>query len=544
MSEILSDKKPVILVVDDNAINLQVVGAILEEAVDCELVFVSSGQQALRAMKEWQPVLVLLDIMMPGLDGYEVCKRLKADPETADTPVIYITAKTEEQDILMGFATGAVDYITKPFRADELLARVRTHLGLAMATRQIKAQAAEIRQSEIWFKALFRESPVSILIHDKDTGAIIDANPQAYQAYGFSSLEDLQNTHFWTDPPYSQADAMAWMQRSLQEGPQFFEWMNQTAGGQVFWERVCLRPIQLDGVERILVVGVDITERKQLEAERELMQIKLMQTGRLEAVGQLAAGIAHEINNPVQFIGDNTTFVRDALPDLLNLAECVKASLQEHVDGTALVESLQTALANIDLEFLREEIPQALAQSLDGVQRVKRIVNAMREFAHPDSEERVLVDLNACVRNSAAITRSVWEPIAEMTLQLSDDLPPVNGFTGAINQVLTNIIINAAHAIEESRETGPGQIVIRTLASAGHVEIRIQDTGGGIPPDIQSRVFDPFFTTKEIGKGTGQGLSLARNIIAKDHGGQIEFESEPGKGTTFVVRLPTSGAGQ
>ena len=536
------DSLPVILVVDDNPVNLQIIGAILTDQVECELVFVADGEAALRAVQEWHPVLVLLDIMMPGMDGYEVCERLKADPQTAELPVIYITAKTAEEDVLKGFATGAVDYITKPFRADELLARVRTHLRLTLAQREVRRQAEEIKQSEIWFKALYQEAPVSIMVHDKDTGEIIDANPYACASYGVESIAELQQLPLWADAEYTAADAKTWIRKTVQEGPQCFEWRSRNRAGDIFWERVCLQMIRLREVERVLAIGVPITDQKALEAERQLMQVKLMQTGRLEAVGQLAAGIAHEINNPVQFIGDNTTFVRDAMPDLLGLAGHVGQVVEHPALDAEVAASLREQLGKLDLGFLLEEIPLALEQTLDGVQRVKRIVQAMREFAHPDSEERVLVDVNACVRNSATITRSVWDPVAELTMQLSDPLPSVHGYMGAMNQVLTNLIINAAQAMEGAATQSPGEIVIRTVAREDAIEISVKDTGGGIPPEIQSRVFDPFFTTKPVGKGTGQGLSLARNIIVKDHGGEIEFESAPGQGTTFIIRLPVAGA--
>ena len=308
-------------------------------------------------------------------------------------------------------------------------------------------------------------------------------------------------------------------------------WVRETGRAMVYSVN-SLRQLFLDGFI------LDVTERKRLEEERVEMQARLLHVGKLEAVGQLAAGVAHEINTPIQFIGDNTTFVLDSVGPLFSLIEAYERLALESAPSPALRELEK----QIDLPFLKDEIPKALQEALDGIHRVKRIVKTMREFAREDARGKVMSDINAGIQSTLAICQSEWKQVAEIQLDLDPDLPPVPCHPGEINQVLVNLIVNAAHAIGEAARSsgGPraGLIVIRTRHHADHIEIQVEDNGGGIPENIRPRMFEPFFTTKEIGKGTGQGLYLSRNIILKGHGGRITFESTEGSGTVFTVSLP------
>ncbi len=307
-------------------------------------------------------------------------------------------------------------------------------------------------------------------------------------------------------------------------------WVRETGRAMVYPVN-SLRQLFLDGFI------LDVTERKRLEEERTEMQARLLHVGKLEAVGQLAAGVAHEINTPIQFIGDNTTFVLDSLGPLFSLIDAYGRLAPESAPSPAIHELEK----QIDLPFLKDEIPKALKESLDGIQRVKRIVKTMREFAREDAQGKVMSDINAGIRSTIAICQSEWKRVAEIQLDLDPNLPPVPCHPGEINQVLVNLIVNAAHAIggmARSDRSHAGLILIRTRHHADHIEIQVEDNGGGIPENIRSRMFEPFFTTKEIGKGTGQGLYLSRNIILKGHGGGITFESKEGSGTIFTVSLP------
>jgi len=279
-----------------------------------------------------------------------------------------------------------------------------------------------------------------------------------------------------------------------------------------------------------------------------MMEAQLVQTQKLESIGQLAAGIAHEINTPTQYVGDNIEFLSDAFGQLSELwdsyeklVECVKSedSVKE------LVNQINRIRTDADVDYLKQEIPKAIQQSRDGVTRVASIVRAMKEFSHPDAEEKTRVDLNHCIMNTITISRNEWKYVAEMETDLDSGLPLVNCLPGEFNQVILNLIINAAHAIQDvvgDGAKGKGKIKITTRQDGDYVEVRVSDTGTGIPKSIRNRVFDPFFTTKEVGKGTGQGLAIARNVIVDKHSGTITFETEEGKGTTFIIRIPMDGS--
>ena len=279
---------------------------------------------------------------------------------------------------------------------------------------------------------------------------------------------------------------------------------------------------------RCLIIGADITERSRLQEQ-------LQQAQKLESIGQLAAGLAHEINTPAQYVSDNIDFLTEAFdllqPALLTLQERDPRSIVPVADGDDQYAELQ---------YLLEEIPKALTQSSEGLERVTSIVLAMRSYSHPGSEGFEFVDLNDLLKDTGVITRNEWKHEATLSYELSD-LPPVQCSRGEIAQVFVNLMVNASHAIEEAVEQGkpgPHGITVRSAVAGRRAEVRISDTGAGIPRDVQRRIFDPFFTTKDVGHGTGQGLSLARLTVVDRHRGELTFESTPGAGTTFVVRLP------
>jgi signal transduction histidine kinase len=284
-----------------------------------------------------------------------------------------------------------------------------------------------------------------------------------------------------------------------------------------------------------LLIGVDITQRK-------VMETHLAQAQKLESIGQLAAGIAHEINTPTQYIGDNTRFLQDVFRDLDGLLERYATLLQATKAGMvteALIQDIETAETTIDVAYLREEIPQAIQQSLEGVERVATIVRAMKDFSHPGGEEKTAIDLNKAIESTITVARNEWKYVADMVTDLDPTLPLVPCFPGPLNQVVLNIIVNAAHAIVGGRR-GPdkGTITLTTRQDGDWAEIRIADTGCGIPESIRDRIFDPFFTTKDVGKGTGQGLAIAHDVVVRKHAGTLTFETVEGCGTSFIIRLP------
>jgi len=266
----------------------------------------------------------------------------------------------------------------------------------------------------------------------------------------------------------------------------------------------------------------------------------------LESIGQLAAGISHEINTPVQYIGDNLNFLKDAFNNLNGLLFFYNKLFEEVRSQKVKKETVNEIInkeKNIDLIYLTNEIPNALGQSIEGVERVSKIVKSMRDFSHPGLQEKSLTDINNAIESTITISRNEWKYIADIEKKFDAALPEILCNPSEINQVILNLIINAVHAIEEAInknliKNNKGKISISTKKIDNFIEIIISDTGTGIPKEIQGKVFEQFFTTKDVGKGTGQGLTIAYTIIVKKHNGKIFFESEEGKGTTFYIRLP------
>ena len=292
-----------------------------------------------------------------------------------------------------------------------------------------------------------------------------------------------------------------------------------------------------DSIYDIAIMGADITDRKKLEAQ-------LQQSQKMEAIGQLAAGIAHEINTPTQFVGDNTRFFQDSFDDLIDIIKIYKKLIEASKSGSLTDKLIQTAeerIAEFDLDYLEEEIPVAIQHTLKGVGRIAKIVQAMKIFAHPGGEEKEPADINKSIEKTITISRNEWKYVAELITDFDDSLSSVPCFQAELNQVILNLIVNAAHAIAEANKDNPtqmGKIRISTLREDNWAKIYISDTGSGIPEEIRHKIFDLFFTTKEPGKGTGQGLAISHSVIVEKHKGTITLESREGKGTTFIISLP------
>ncbi|MDP2323414.1 MAG: ATP-binding protein, partial [Gammaproteobacteria bacterium] len=296
-------------------------------------------------------------------------------------------------------------------------------------------------------------------------------------------------------------------------------------------------PAELETIER----GAQLVS---MAIKREQAELELAHARKMESIGQLAAGIAHEINTPMQYVGNNTEFLQGAFGSLTELLQLYGGLLQAAKTGAVPVEmiaSLETAVQTADVEFLSEEIPAAIQGSADGVDRVASIVRAMKEFSHPGSKTKVPTDLNRAIEISSVVCSNEWKYVAEIVTTFDPRIPRVPCLPGEINQVILNIIVNAAHAVAEvvgSGKGGKGTITLSTRLDGDWAEIRIGDSGPGIPPAVKARMFDPFFTTKGVGKGTGQGLAIAYAVVVEKHGGTIACETEVGQGTTFIIRLP------
>jgi signal transduction histidine kinase len=285
---------------------------------------------------------------------------------------------------------------------------------------------------------------------------------------------------------------------------------------------------------------VEMKARLQVETD-------LRQAHKLESVGRLAAGVAHEINTPVQFVSDSVHFLRDATTDLMTTIGHLREVEASVLNGTPSLEAAEAAAyaaETADLPYLVEHMPKAIDRALDGLERVATIVRSMKEFAHPDAVEMAPVDLNRAIESTLVIARNEYKYVADVETAFAV-LPPVRCHAGDINQAVLNIVVNAAHAIADvvAGTQDRGLITVRTALEAGDtVVVTVTDTGGGIPEAIRDRVFDPFFTTKEVGRGTGQGLAIARAIVVDRHRGELTLDSTVGGGTTCHIRLPLHGA--
>jgi signal transduction histidine kinase len=283
---------------------------------------------------------------------------------------------------------------------------------------------------------------------------------------------------------------------------------------------------------------LDVTDQRRLESE-------LAQAQKLESVGRLAAGVAHEINTPVQFVSDSVSFVREAMDDLSGIVDKyreLRNATEQGADIAAAAKAAEEAEDDADLDYILENAPVALDRARDGLGRVAAIVRSMKEFAHPDRKEMAQSNLNQAIQSTLVIASNEYKYVAEVETNFGE-IPLVNCYGGEVNQVVLNLIVNAAHTIADvvKGTDKKGKIRVATRVLDEMVEISIGDTGKGIPVDVRARIFDPFFTTKEVGKGTGQGLAIARSVVVDKHGGTLHFETELGVGTTFFIRLPING---
>jgi PAS domain S-box-containing protein len=384
--------------------------------------------------------------------------------------------------------------------------------------------------------------PDSIFVKDTE-GRIVLANKAFAKLHGTESTTDLLGKSVFDLFPKDIAVAFEAEDKRIMDGEPMIDYEHSTMHGKEetrTWRLTTkVRLIDKSGkVGGVVVVVRDITRRKQAEAELRLAR-------KMEAVGGLAAGIAHEINTPIQFIGDNTRFLQDAFRDALELFESFEEVCREAQTGAVKADLLQEVRAvreKIDWDYVRREIPKALDQMVEGLGRVATIVRAMKEFSHVDrSAEKTPADLNKALESTLVVARNELKYVADVEVDYGE-LPLVVCHLGDLNQVFLNLLINAAHAIADAVKGTDqrGRIGVRTKLDGEWVEVAISDSGTGIPEAIREKVFDPFFTTKEVGKGTGQGLALARSIVVGKHGGVLTFDTENGSGTTFYVRLPVN----
>ena len=387
------------------------------------------------------------------------------------------------------------------------------------------------------------ESSEAAIISASLEGKVLTWNPAAERIYGYS-LDEIKGRDLSVIAPPERIQEQQDLLWKVRQGEciRHIETVRVRKGEVPISVLMTVSPIRdaSGDITGSCAIASDITERKFLERQ-------LAQAQKLESIGQLAAGIAHEINTPIQYVGDNTRFLRDAftrLGQVFQGYEGLLGALQGGADVAPLVTDMLALVKATRVRDVLAEVPQSLADSLDGIARVAEIVRAIKEFSHPGSSEKTPQDLNRAIASTALVSRNEWKYVAELETNLDPDLPLVQCLPGEFNQVILNLIINAAHAIGDvvARKPGSkGRITVSTRRDGDWAEIRVRDTGTGIPEENRRNIFNPFFTTKEVGKGTGQGLSIAHTVIVQKHGGTIAFDTEMGAGTTFIVRIPIQG---
>jgi len=556
--EITGVKREKILLVDDDPFSNFFLREVLANEYQVEIA--TSGQEALaRVHSADKPDLILLDVLMPGMDGFEVCRNLRRDPATRDIPVIFVTSKGGAEDEPLGFELGCVDYLIKPTSAAIVRARVGSHLALASQNRhlerKVRERTQELAMAEEQWRLLLELAPDAMILADQD-GRIQMVNAQTIETFGYAREELIGQPIGLLVPKQAQGGHAGQMasflrnpsSRSMGLG---LDLAGRRKDGTEFPIDVSLGVLPAPHGTRVLAFVRDITARKEAEAESQRSEAQLRHAQHMEAIGEMAAGIAHEINTPTQYIGDNTIFLRDEVKELLAFLAAERDSLERSVASSMGNPSpewagLKERFKNLDLDFLSEEIPKSIHQILEGLARIAKIVGAMKDFSHPGTETKVPTDLNRAIETTLTISRSAWKYVAAMETDLDPDLPMVPCFPGEFSQAVLNLVVNAAHAIEEKLAGQPtgtlGTIRVSTRRVEHQVEVRVSDTGVGIPEEIRARIFDPFFTTKPIGRGTGQGLAIAHSVVVGKLGGSIGLESEVGRGTSFILRLPLSPA--
>jgi PAS domain S-box-containing protein len=504
---------------------------------DHEVSLAGDAAAGIDAARGYPPDAVLCARDLPRGSGLKVLLAIKGVPSLQAVPVIVVTDEVYQATPELVEA-GAHDFLPRAASDSGLRARVEAAASYYTAQQQVRAERGELaRMTTVIAKNVSRTRAIVETAGDAifllgPRGRIEGLNAAAERMFGHPRRE-AEGRSFLEDfvaPASRPALEERWRLRTRGAPPPAARAPADLHGlrrsGEEFPVECTFTQLGPSAASGSCAYVRDLTEARQRELE-------LRQSQKLEAVGRLAAGIAHEINTPIQFVGDNTRFLEQAFAAMEGL---LRRSVQA-VRPEAL-EEFRRAEEEADLGYLREQVPETIRSTLHGIQRVASIVRAMRDFAHPDQREMAAADLNRAIQATLEVARNEYKYVADLVTDLAD-LPLVTCHAGDLNQVVLNIVVNAAHAIGDANKgtQARGTIRVATRAEGEQVVIRIGDDGPGIRPAIRDRVFEPFFTTKEVGRGTGQGLAIARSIVTK-HGGTIAFDSELGKGTTFVIRLP------
>lgn len=490
-----------------------------------------NGQIALEMYKNHKYDLVLSDVNMPAMNGVDLVRAIK--DLNKDQVVVMVSAQNDAETLFELINIGVDSFILKPFRVEHAINSLYKVCKNIYETKKSRNQISMLLSA-------IEQSPEIIIITDP-VGVVEYVNPVFTKVSQFGVEEIFgKNVSMLRSGLHSDEFYGGVWQKISEKKIWSGEFVNKKKNGEIYYLKASIAPVfdPLGNIAHFVAVEQDVSDFKK-------MQQNLIQSQKLESVGQLAAGIAHEINTPVQYIGDNFRFLNQSTESLIDIIEMVSdmVNVSEFVDEDQLKNCLiiKDKLANSDIGFFKDEIPLSIKQSLEGIEHISKIVKAMKEFAHPGGADKGQINVNRIIENVVTISRNEWKYAATIETSLEESLPQVMGYANEISQVVLNMIINAAHALNEkydSGNAGKGIIYLTTSSNQSEIKISIKDTGTGIPEHLRPKIYDPFFTTKDVGKGTGQGLYLAHDIIVNKHGGNIELNSLEGEFTEFVIHLP------
>ncbi|MGI9501095.1 MAG: ATP-binding protein [Geminicoccaceae bacterium] len=418
-------------------------------------------------------------------------------------------------------------------------------LELYQANQELKGVVDALEASSSRLGAILDHTFAGILVVDEQ-GQMIEVNRAAKAMFGRADDNTVGAVVLdWLDPGSRAICEAAEASRIEADGSRRSEVWHEVEGRRIDGSTFPLEFIitRLDLGESCHQIWIlrDLTQQRDADAARKELERDLQRAQKLEALGTMAGGVAHEINTPVQFIGSNTTYLRDVFDDLLVVIGSyrdLRSAALAKADLTEAIAKAGKAEEDADLDGLIADIPDAIAQTEEGVTRVSKIVQAIKEFAHSGGDEQASIDVNRAIDSTIEVSRSEWGGLADLETCYADDLPPIIGDPGKFNEVILNLVINAAQAIEQHNVASKGLIEIDTRLDGQTVAIEIKDNGCGIPQHLHERIFEPFFTTKDVGKGTGQGLALSYKTVTDHLGGTIGLSSDEGEGATFIVRVP------
>ena len=556
---------PIILAIDDNPDNLLSLSALLKTMMpECSVITATSGQLGLDKACTDKPDTILLDINMPVLDGFDTCRLLKSKNETNHIPVIMLTAvNTDSPSRVKGLEIGADAFLSKPIDRFELAAQVKAMLRIKMAEdrlrkesetleKQVDIRTAELMEKHKQLMAQIEErrlAEVALKASEEKYRSMMEAQNDAIYICSADFRVEYMNPamikraggdftgEFCHKVIHKLDKKCPWcIQQRVIGGESINTEVKSPRDNRTY--NVTNSPItHIDGSVSKLSVFHDVTRIKQMEEEKSNMYMQLTMADKMASIGQLAAGVAHEINNPVGFVASNLNSLDGYMSDIneltqlnLNLVTSIQnAELSE--TAVAIKEKIESFIQNNDVDFLIEDISDLMGDCREGLERIKKIVIDLKNFAHPGKDEPEETDINKGLESTLNVVSNELKYKANVIKELGETLP-VLAVPQQLNQVFLNILVNAAQAMDKM-----GEIIIKTSHDETHTIVTISDTGCGISEENINKIFDPFFTTKKVGEGTGLGMNIAHNIIQK-HNGTIDIKSVVGEGTTFIISLP------